>query len=151
MDAVEDKRNLKEVASGDEKRERAPVRGLKVRCNPMEPVDLVGIRERAPAKGVNVSDIPTLLLDSTSGGGNKGTLGSGKGKREQAPAQEARVSDDLSALLDEDAMYIPETSAGNASGRLRMGRQTRDFPLNRLIRRAGWEILAWPSRWIRKW
>ena len=78
----------------------------------MKPVDLVGKHDRAPAKGVQVSDIPTQLLESTRGGGNKDALGKCRGKRERAPAQEAKDSDAPSALLDEDPMDTPETLAG---------------------------------------
>ena len=58
------------------------------------------------------SDIPTQLLDTTSGGGNKDTLRSDKGKCAQAPVKEAKDSDKPSAFLDEDAMDLSETLAG---------------------------------------
>ena len=51
-------------------------------------------------------------MDLTRGGGNKDTLGSGKGKREQAPEKEVEDSDDPSASLDEDAMETSETLDG---------------------------------------
>ena len=88
MDAAEAKRNLDEVTQEGEK------------------------RERGPAKGVKVSDIPTPLLDSIRGGGNEDTRGSGKGKREQAPAFVAKESEDPSTSLDEDAMDASDTLAG---------------------------------------
>ena len=84
----------------------------KVSDTSMKPADSDGKRERAPAKGVIGSDNPTQLSDSTRGGGNKATLGSGRGTRDQAPASEAKGSDDPSASLDVDAMDTPETSAG---------------------------------------
>ena len=58
-----------------------------------------GKRERAPVKGVKDSDIPTQLLDSTHGGGDKDALGSGQGKREQAPAKEVKDSGDPSTFV----------------------------------------------------
>ena len=112
MDAAEAKRNPREVTQGDGKRERALAKGVKVPDNPTKPVDLVGKRERAPAKEAEDSDNPTQFLDSTRGGGNKDTLGSGKGEREEAPAQEAKDSDDPSRFLDEEAMDTFETLAG---------------------------------------
>ena len=90
--------------------------------------------------GVMDSDISTQLLDLTRGSGDKGTLGSRKGKCGQAPASEAKDSDDPSTSLDEDAMETSETLAG-----------TRILPPNRLMRRAGLAILTWPPRCIRKW
>ena len=90
MDAVDVKRNVGIVPQEDGKRERAPAKGVKVPEKPMEPGDPAGKRERAPAKGVMDSDIPTQFLDSTRGGGNKDTLGSGKEKREQASVNEAK-------------------------------------------------------------
>ena len=82
MDAAEVKRILGEVTQEDGARERAPAKGAKASRNSMRPVDLAGNRERTPAKGVRLSDISTQLLDSSRGGGNKDTLGSGKGTRE---------------------------------------------------------------------
>ena len=69
-------------------------------------------RARAPAQGVMDSDNPTLVSDSTRGGGNKDALGSGQGKRGQAPASEAEDSDDPSTSWDDDAMDTSETLAG---------------------------------------
>ena len=77
MAAVGAKRNSAEVTQEDGKRERAPVRGAKASGNPTKPADLIGKRERAPAKGGKDSDIPTHFSDSTRGGGNEDTLGSG--------------------------------------------------------------------------
>ena len=79
---------------------------------PMKPVDLFWKRERAPAEGVRGSNNPTQFFDSTRGGGNKDTQGSGKGKREQASVEEAKDSDDPSTSLNEDAMDTSETLAG---------------------------------------
>ena len=78
MGAANEKRNVKEKTQEDGPRERASVKGVKVSGNPTQPADLAGKRERAPAKGVKDSDIPTQFSDSTRGGRNKGTLGSGK-------------------------------------------------------------------------
>ena len=75
-----------------------PCRGWDPRIIPRSPRILVGNDERAPAKDVKYSDIPTQLLDSTRGGGNKDALGSGKGKRKQAPVQEAKDSGDPRVL-----------------------------------------------------
>ena len=125
MDAAEAKRNLKEVAGGDGKRERAPVRGVKVSDippgilgphamdgirgrapakgvkasgNPTQLPDLVGKHERAPTKGVVGSDNRVQLLDSTRGGGDGDTPGSGKRKRVRAPGKGAKVSDNPSTV-----------------------------------------------------
>ena len=89
-----------------------PRKGVKVSDNPTQPADLVGKRDRAPAKGAEDSEIPTQFLDSTHGGGNKDTLGSGKGKREHLPVVEAKDSGDPSTSLDEDATDTSETLAG---------------------------------------
>ena len=75
----------------------------------MKLADLGGKRERAPARGVKDSDIPTQFSDSTRGGGNKDTPGSGEEKREQAPVEEVKVSDNPSVFLDEGAMDSSET------------------------------------------
>ena len=80
--------------------------------NPTQLLDSVWKRERAPAKGVEDSDILTQFSGSTRGGGKKAALGNGKGKRGQAPAQEAKDSDDLSTLVDEDATDTSEMLAG---------------------------------------
>ena len=53
MDAAEAKRISADTAQEDEKRERAPVKGVKVSDNPTTPADLVGNRQRAPAIGAN--------------------------------------------------------------------------------------------------
>ena len=96
IDAAEARRNSDEVERKDGERERAPAKGVKVSDKPMLHADLDGKRERAPARGEKDSDNPTQLSDSTRGGGNKDTLGSGKGKREQAPVLKAKDSDDPS-------------------------------------------------------
>ena len=132
-----------EAQEGGE-RERAPAKGAMVSDNPMKPVDLVGKRGRAPAKGVDDSEVPTLSLDSTHGGGNKDTLGSGKGKRERVSAEEAKDSDDLSTSLDEDAMDTLKHWLGNTSGHPWRECRNRIFPSNRLITRAGWATVTWP-------
>ena len=109
---MEGKRIFDKSKRDDGQRERAPARGAEVSEKPMKTADLNGTRDRAPAKRVMDSDNSTQLLDSTHGGGNKGALGSGKGKRGQAPVLEARDSDDPSTSLGGDAMDSSETLAG---------------------------------------
>ena len=81
-----------------------------------------------PGKKARGSDIPTQFSDSNRGGGNKDTLGSGKGKREKAPAQAAKDSDDLSAFLDEDVMDTSETLAGKRERAPAEGVMDSDIP-----------------------
>ena len=128
MDTAEDKRNAKVVTQEDGRRERASVRGVKVPNNPTQPTYLVRKRGRAPEKGAKDSDNLTHLLHSTRGGGNKATLGSGKGEREQAPAQEAKDSVDPSTFLGENAMDTSATLAGKRERAPKEGVMDSDIP-----------------------
>ena len=66
MAAAEAKRNSRKLTQGNGKRERAPVRGVAVSDIPpgiLGPHSMDGIRERAPGKGVKDSDNPAQPLD----------------------------------------------------------------------------------------
>ena len=109
-------------------RERAPVKGVKDSDNPTQPSDLVGKRGRAPAEGVKDSDISTQFSESTRGGGNKDTLGSGKGKHEQAPSEGALVSVFPSTLPGEDAIDTSGTVTGKRERAPAEGALDSDIP-----------------------
>ena len=90
MGAAEEKRNLKEVAQEDGKRERALAREPKVSDVPpgiLGPHFKGKIRERATVGEAKVSDTPTQLMDLI-------------GKRKRALAKGVKDSDILSQFLD---------------------------------------------------
>ena len=73
---------------GGGKRERAPVREVKVSDIPAQSLGKISLdenRERAPVMGVKDSDDPSTLLDAILGGGAMDTSGTLSGGRERAP------------------------------------------------------------------
>ena len=86
--------------------------------------------------GMTDSDNPTQLSDSTRGGGNKDTLGSGQGKREHAPASEAKASGDPSASLGEGATDASETLAGKRARAPVEGVMDSDTPIQAIDKRS---------------